>query len=61
MKRVSSFVVVATLAAAAGWFPARHFPNAAQTNGNGAEENTVSNECPMHPWVKLDMPGDCAI
>jgi len=61
MKRIIPFIITAVLAATGGWFAARRFPNTVRMSGNGLAEKTVSNQCPMHPWVKSDQPGDCTI
>jgi Cu(I)/Ag(I) efflux system membrane fusion protein len=54
-----SHLVIFALAATGGWFAARTFPPA-QTH-DAAEGNITCNQCPMHPWVKSDKPGDCTI
>jgi len=59
MKPIIPFAVTAVTAAACGWFAARTFPHT-QTRGETAEK-TARSQCPMHPWVKSDAPGDCTV
>ena len=59
MKRLAPFAVTAILAAMGGWFAARTFPPTRPHDA--AEEKVTCSQCPMHPWVKSDKPGDCTI
>jgi Cu(I)/Ag(I) efflux system membrane fusion protein len=61
MKRLIPFLLTAMIAAICGWFGARCFPHAARSDGHGVADKLTSNQCPMHPWVKSDKPGDCTI
>ena len=56
-----SHLIVFALAAAGGWFAARTIPHAGQTEGGKIPGKIVCIQCPMHPWVKSDKPGDCTI
>ena len=47
--------IIAILAAAAGWFAARH----SLTDGTQAMVSHAAQQCPMHPWVKSEQPGKC--
>ena len=51
-------LLVAMLAAGAGWFVA----NISHPHGEGMVSlRDQYNQCPMHPWVRSDKPGDCTI
>lgn len=53
-------LIIAILAAAAGWFAARHSMPPQHAAGMAAEQAT-SQQCPMHPWVRSGKPGKCNI
>ena len=56
MKTFLSVLLAATLAGAAGYYFG---------HGGGAtatvEKKPLFHQCPMHPWVKSDKPGNCTI
>ena len=56
-----SHLIVFVIAATGGWFAALHFPHTRHTDDAEASEGIVHSQCPMHPWVKSDKPGDCTI
>lgn len=52
--------IIAILAAAAGWFAARHsLPS--HGDGTQAVSSDSTQQCPMHPWVRSGQPGKCNI
>ena len=56
-----SHLIVFAIAATGGWFAARNFPPARQTNDAEVSQKITCSQCPMLPWVKSDKPGDCTI
>ena len=58
--RLPLFLLVALAAAAGGYFVARSSAPAADTHNHPATAAVY--QCPMHPWIKSDKPGDkCTI
>jgi membrane fusion protein, copper/silver efflux system len=53
-------LIITILAAAAGWFAARHSMPPQDAAGMMADHAT-SQQCPMHPWVRSGQPGKCNI
>jgi Cu(I)/Ag(I) efflux system membrane fusion protein len=64
-KNVFAVSVVAALAAAAGWFAARHGHDhtaaRADSSGSNAARKILYYQSAMHPWIKSDKPGRCTI
>ena len=60
---VITLVLVAALAASAGWFTARHSaPVMASTHEPASAARKIKfYQSPMHPWIKSDKPGKCTI
>ena len=54
--RLPLFLLVALAAAAGGYFVARSSAPAADTHNHPATAAVY--QCPMHPWIKSDKPGD---
>jgi len=64
MKRLFSFITVALLAAAGGWYTALHYhqPNDPLSKPTvKGERKILYYQSPMHPWVKSDQPGKCTV
>lgn len=59
MKTKSLFLLIAVLAAAGGWFAAKHWPEKKAAASDAREILTY--QSPMHPWIKSDQPGRCTI
>lgn len=60
----SKLLLVGMLAAVAGWLAATAIPHfsASRPGIPAAASTTISTyQCPMHPWVKADKPGECTI
>ena len=49
--------IIAILAAAGGWFAARH----SVRDGMPTMISHAAQQCPMHPWVRSGQPGKCNI
>lgn len=61
-KTVVLILIVAVLAAAAGWFAARQWPAAPPSTPTGKNGRKVAYyQSAMHPWIKSDKPGKCTI
>lgn len=62
-SRPLSYLLVATLAASAGWFLARRAPASAHAPAaaSSGERKIKFYQSPMHPWIKSDQPGKCTI
>jgi membrane fusion protein, copper/silver efflux system len=58
-----TLVLVAALAATAGWFTARHTGTATAGASEPADSTRKIKfyQSPMHPWIKADKPGKCTI
>lgn len=54
-------LAVAALAAAVGWFAARHFPFPTTASAPPAGRRVLFYQSAMHPWIKSDKPGKCTI
>lgn len=62
MKRILSFLIVALLAGAGGWWLARHGGHIFHSEDGGAgEKKPLFYQSSMHPWIKSDKPGKCTI
>jgi Cu(I)/Ag(I) efflux system membrane fusion protein len=61
-KNIILVLVIGALAAAGGWFAARHWPkrDAAPTASAGGRK-ILYYQSAMHPWIKSDKPGRCTI
>ena len=59
MKTKSLFLLIAVLAAAGGWFAAKHWTEKKAAASDAREILTY--QSPMHPWIKSDQPGRCTI
>ena len=61
-KHIPFLVLIAVLAAAGGWFAAKH-PTSASADPAIAEATRKIKfyQSPMHPWIKSDKPGKCTI
>ncbi|HUR46171.1 MAG TPA: efflux RND transporter periplasmic adaptor subunit [Candidatus Saccharimonadales bacterium] len=59
-KIILGFLVVAALAAAAGWFAAKRGEPVPST-AVGTGRKALFYQSPMHPWIKSDKPGKCTI
>lgn len=53
-------LIVAALAAGAGWFAARQWP-ASPASAPPAGRKILYYQSAMHPWIKSDKPGKCTI
>lgn len=66
-KLILSFVAVAALAGAAGWFAAQRghshatAPGEPSSPGSNATRKILYYQSAMHPWIKSDKPGRCTI
>lgn len=58
-KFLFPILVIVALAAAGGWFAAKHWPEKKSTAADGREIRYY--QSPMHPWIKSDQPGRCTI
>lgn len=60
----ASTVLIAALAAVAGWavahFPGHHGDSIAIASTAHAAP-TLRRQCPMHPWIRADAPGTCTL
>ena len=59
-----AYLVIATIAAACGWFGAtllRHPAHVPATHEGGEGRRILLYQSPMHPWVKSDKPGQCTV
>jgi Cu(I)/Ag(I) efflux system membrane fusion protein len=63
MKTKITFLLIAALGCAAGWFAARHWPKEASTApaSAGSARKILYYQSAMHPWIKSDKPGRCTI
>ncbi|HEY6170604.1 MAG TPA: efflux RND transporter periplasmic adaptor subunit, partial [Verrucomicrobiae bacterium] len=61
LKTFVSILVVAAVAAAAGWFAARHWPKREAAAPIGKDRKVLFYQSAMHPWIKSDKPGKCTI
>ncbi|MDB6033764.1 MAG: hypothetical protein JWM16_4102 [Verrucomicrobiales bacterium] len=60
VKTLLLVILVAVLAAAGGWFAAKHSPSSAGTPAASGRK-VLFYQSPMHPWIKSDKPGKCTI
>lgn len=61
-KTVILVLVVGVLAAAGGWFAARHWPKRdAAPSASAGGRKILYYQSAMHPWIKSDKPGRCTI
>ena len=59
-----AYLVIATIAAACGWYCAvllRHPAHVPATHEGGEGRRILFYQSPMHPWVKSDKPGQCTV
>src|SRR4051794_20383776 len=59
MKKFVLPLVLAAIAAAAGWYAARHTATGPAKAQQGRK--ILYYQSPMHPWIKSDKPGNCTI
>jgi Cu(I)/Ag(I) efflux system membrane fusion protein len=59
-KTFIAWVIVAVLAAAGGWFAAKHSDAEKKPAPSGARE-ILYYQSPMHPWITSPKPGRCTI
>lgn len=62
-RSLLSFLIVAALAGAAGYFAAKAEHGAPDASGSSAPaaRKVKFYQSPMHPWIKSDKPGKCTI
>src|SRR5689334_5943407 len=63
IKLLMTFLLIAILAAAGGWFAGQHWKSAgkiAAANPSGTRK-ILYYQSAMHPWIKSDKPGKCTI
>lgn len=58
-KLLLPFLFIAALAAGAGWFAAKNWPQ--KKSGASDARAILYYQSPMHPWIKSDEPGRCTI
>src|SRR5436190_18958418 len=59
MKTFLMILIVAGVAAAGGWYAARHVSH---SSGAAAHSRKILYyQSPMHPWIKSEQPGNCTI
>ena len=54
-------LLLVALAAAGGWFAARHWPAKSMPASDGQTRKVLYYQSAMHPWIKSDKPGRCTI
>ena len=60
----AAYLVIATIAAACGWYGAvllRHPAHVPATHEGEEGRRILLYQSPMHPWVKSDKPGQCTV